>query len=547
MALLFWEGFDSYASIEQLETAKPYIVSNWQAAYSTKAVLTTTGGRFGKGRIGADNYWGWVGLINISSFAQPTEIYSGRAAYTDTDNILGGVWGSALDTNVPDIYCEVASSGVIYVTRFNANNTYTSIANSGAAVFTYNTWNWVEFRARMSTNNTTADGAFEVWLNNTKVVSANNIITKRNNSSTYWAGTTLNFSTQRSQQKMDDIYIVDTSGPAPWNTRLGDCRMVSLPPVKNGVYNTNTSIGNVGISYVFSNADITVSNGGVSVYIPGGRQAKSTHYTASGNLYFEVTVRDSYNSGADELIGITDRRSAVWVNGLGPAYGFGVKPFQRTIYSNQTAVGSIPATLAAGNTLCFAVNFDAGKFWIKPNPSSDWNSNTSANPANGAGAYTFSNPSFVTLAPYIEADNGSTYNINYGSYAFSGTVPSGFSAWNSLNGNSACFINENSGYTTDSVTVPNSPNNYETYAFANLASNVSSVIAAAIVTVERKVDAGYANVKHVIVSGQAYNSASIPLTTSPAIHRTEWITNPNTGLAWTKTQINSAQTGIVIE
>lgn len=548
MALLFWEGFDSYSSMADLRAARPFIYPNWNTRLGWEALFYTSGGRFGGARIVGDgNVWG-PGLIHIGALGySPTEMFTGHGVYlpngyADGDGLLQ-IFGNAFTSSTGDVRITINNGGIIYA--YNFNNTL--LANSASGTVTSANWFWLETRTKMSTNSSTADGIFEVWVNNTKVLSNTACITKRSNSSTGWGGISFQSYYADGGNSFDDIYITDTSGSAPWNGRLGDCRIVSLPPVKNGIYNTNTSTANVGISANNSSAGVTISNNGVSIYVPGGQIAKSTHYTASGNLYFEVTVRDSHNSGSDEVVGITDRRATASVNGSGPAFAFGVKPFNRTIYSNQSSVGNIPATLAAGNTMCFAVNLDQGKFWIKPNPSSDWNSNTGANPANGAGAYTFTNANRVTLAPYIEADYGSTYNINYGNYTFEGSVPSGFSAWNSLNGNTSALINENLGYTTDSFTIPNVANNYETYTFATIpSSNVSSVIATAVVSVQKKTDAGSATIKHVVVSGQAYNSASIGLGTSILSNRTEWLTNPNTGTQWTKSQINNAQTGIVV-
>lgn len=230
MALLFWEGFDSYSSISQLMIAKPHVQGSYYTAFGSIPEFTTNAGRFG-GCAGIQGYWTGWGLINISGFANPTELYTGRAVRVGGDNGLICFWGNAGGTGYADVFLYCAS-GFISAYRVNASDQNVLLGTAPVGNFTINTWHWLEARCKMSTNNASNDGIVEVWLNNQLIISNTSCTTKRSNTSTYYMGTNLITGTTTNTPSCywDDIYITDTSGPAPWNGRLGDLRIATVSP-----------------------------------------------------------------------------------------------------------------------------------------------------------------------------------------------------------------------------------------------------------------------------------------------------------------------------
>lgn len=238
MALLFWDGFDSYNSTSDAEAARP-IISAWAYTHSGFAYgpfLYTYNGRYGGGGWSAAD--AGTGYIDISQY-QLSEFYMGKAVnlsrttsfyhiYEQTDN--GGSYPT------PAITVEYVGSGILRVWRGKGINGYGSDVNkvllgeTPVNTFSLNDWHWVELRVKLSSSSTTNDGIVEFWLDNKLVVSNTACVTK-NYSSTYYRGTGLcveNGDGNALHNVTDDIYILDTTGPSPWNTRLGDCRIATI-------------------------------------------------------------------------------------------------------------------------------------------------------------------------------------------------------------------------------------------------------------------------------------------------------------------------------
>jgi hypothetical protein len=240
MALIFYEGFDTYNSLTELRSARPYVDPGYYVAFSGYPNFQTNEGRFG-GKSFGGGYWVYWGLINITSFTTDTELYTGRAVKLPiNDEGLICFYGNVGGTNSPDVYVTV-SAGVIYAYYVNSGGTNILLGQSSIR-FQYNIWHYIEARCKMSTDNTTSDGIVEVWLNNEKIISNTSCVTKKSNTSTTWLG--INFSsatvTNGGEWRNDDIYITDTTGPAPWNTRLGDIRIASIVPSADVGANTGT-------------------------------------------------------------------------------------------------------------------------------------------------------------------------------------------------------------------------------------------------------------------------------------------------------------------
>jgi hypothetical protein len=265
MALLFWEGFDSITTWQEMFSMIPNFVTTWDLSQGGATIATnwsSTSGRYGGGSTypGVADGWGRIYLSSI-----PSEVYTGRAIYlgiTAAGPVCGIVcfWGNdknnagySQDGPAPDIWLEHAGAGVLRVYNSTNGASWSSsrygagsgvlIGTTPAGTFRPYSWQWIEVRCKMSSSNTTNDGIVEVWLNGTKIISNTSCITKSNNAATGYFGVNTNSSYGGAT---DDIYVTDTTGAAPWNGRLGDVRITTAVPnwdvgANSGTPSTGTS------------------------------------------------------------------------------------------------------------------------------------------------------------------------------------------------------------------------------------------------------------------------------------------------------------------
>lgn len=270
MALVFWEGFDPYNNLNDLKSVKGNVQNGswWDRDQPTGAYpdigLSTTGGRFNLGKLyGPYPYSDGWGIIGFSS--NLTEFYTGRAIYISSGYDQGQlcVWSDTYNYGmaraqaaIPDVWID-SNGGNLRVLRRTSATTGGDARNSAKnstgnwvvigtwSGFKYNTWNWIEARVKMSSSNVNNDGIVQVWINNQLVVSNTATITKSANTMAAYSG--INFgcplntdSGYYSTWAVDDVYICDTTGSAPWNTRLGDLRIKTVVPVGDVSPNTGT-------------------------------------------------------------------------------------------------------------------------------------------------------------------------------------------------------------------------------------------------------------------------------------------------------------------
>lgn len=324
MALIFWEGFDLYGSQASMKAARPEFNMTFGMRLGAEpAAFGTTGGRYNGGRLVQDNILWGPALLNTTVFgASPTELYTGRAVYlpnglSDGDGILQ-VFGNAFTSTQGDVYF-TCGSGLINAYNFNG----TLLGSSPASTIISGTWFWLEARVKMSSNSTTADGIVEVWVNNRQVISNTACITKRSNSSTGYGGINLLPYYPNGGNVVDDFYITDTTGSAPWNTRLGDCRIATITV----------------------NADAGPNQGVVASGNPA-------HYTAVADVPFNSTDYITLPASA---------------SGSGEIFGHATLPSTNTFSILATAVVGVARKTDAGNA-AFKLSLKTG--------SNTYNSNT---------------------------------------------------------------------------------------------------------------------------------------------------------------------------
>lgn len=322
MALIFWEGFDTHSNLTDLVSARPLITPGWYTRFGWWPDYSTTGGRFNGGKLSQANaVWG-PGLINIGFITSPSEIYTGRAVKiggTSSTSLLH-VYGSSNLGNgdgIGDVYVTVNSGTVLLY-----NHQGTLLGQSVASIFSPNVWHWIELRVKMSSTTSSTDGIAELWLNNRKIISNTACITKTNSGSTGYSG--LNLGCYDQFDSVDDIYILDTTGTSPWNTRLGDCRIASVA---------------------------VTSDAGPNQGVPS---------TGIGNPHY--TVVDEIPSNTSDYIELTSS-----ANGYGEMFGHAPLPSNNAAYILATSVVVIGNKNDAGN--------GSFKISIQPPGGNTFNSN----------------------------------------------------------------------------------------------------------------------------------------------------------------------------
>lgn len=201
MALLFMDGFD----------AGDFIQKGWSGGSSS------TASRFGSGRSLAN-----PGRLK---FAASSQIIVGFAAVTNyTNNFNGYMFGIFTDGGATGhLLFNVDVSGVLV---YRAG---TGVIATGPLPGTFNPslWNYYEVSATIATTG----GTVVVRVNGQEVINFTG--------NTRNGGTSTNIDAIAQSQYFassvyDDLYVCDGTGPAPWNTFLGDVRVLTSSPSAAG-------------------------------------------------------------------------------------------------------------------------------------------------------------------------------------------------------------------------------------------------------------------------------------------------------------------------
>lgn len=169
---------------------------------------------------------------------------------------------------------------------------------------------------------------------------------------------------------------------------------------------------------------------------------RSTTSKTTGKVYVEATVIISVaNIHTDgDGVGFANTSFAI-DNGVSDCY-LGNDPGENSVgittdgilrQGGPAAIISGTAWGVAGDICGVAVDIGARLMWFRKSPAGIWNANPSANPATGVGGYALagglaSGPLFVGACA-VNGVTPDTVQINFGSTAFSGAIPAGFSAW----------------------------------------------------------------------------------------------------------------------
>jgi hypothetical protein len=185
---------------------------------------------------------------------------------------------------------------------------------------------------------------------------------------------------------------------------------------RNGAWNSS----NKGAAVTLSNRDHTAAWAGTAAAV-GGTDTKAQ---GSGKFYFEVAMGTV--PGFNVRVGVIQLASGLvsnaWASG---ALGLLISQAGDS-YGSDGVLGSA-TPFGDGDTVCFAVDLTANKFWTCINGSGFWNTNGAADPATGVGGYQHGASTGAPFVLYGSADGTGAASIVTGSFKY--TPPSGFSAW----------------------------------------------------------------------------------------------------------------------
>jgi len=261
MALIYYDGFDIGTDLG----AAGYTEINNMAVYSS-------GGRFGGGCLQdyGNTYYG-----ASVAFAFPEPI----------DDFIVGMAFNGNGTGNEDL--AIVTIGDVVVTKNTDNSLTVSSAEFTAksAAGIVPTTGWFQFVLVLVPGTGTA-GSYALYLNGnpTPILSGSGMATS---SSTSFGGVSFGGSGQGRQAYYDDVYVLDSTGGAPFNANMGDLKVNGYLPSATGRVNNFTNVGGA------SNVASVQSQDGDTSYVSDGNIGDEDCYevallstqTASGTIY----------------------------------------------------------------------------------------------------------------------------------------------------------------------------------------------------------------------------------------------------------------------
>lgn len=176
------------------------------------------------------------------SYAAQVTGTPGSAIYTLPQSAASLVVGQAIRSTLTTTYSflvlsgdagvtthltfRVLATGAIEVRRGTQSGT---VLGTTASVLTANAWHFIEAKATLSDS----VGAVTVRVDGVAVLTLTNVDTKNAGTNTTFDSVSISFAATANSQH-DDVYIMDTTGSAPYNDFLGDCKIETLVPTGNG-------------------------------------------------------------------------------------------------------------------------------------------------------------------------------------------------------------------------------------------------------------------------------------------------------------------------
>jgi hypothetical protein len=190
--------------------------------------------------------------------------------------------------------------------------------------------------------------------------------------------------------------------------------------VTPAVIGTNWNPGDKSSSITLSNSNLTAT--GTAGF--AGVRAVSGH--SSGKYYFELTVTTWANASTAVGIALSTANLGNFpIGSVGSAivYNSGI------VWVNNVNMGNSPmGNFPNGSIIGIAADFTASLIWFRVAPAGNWNGSATANPATGTGGISIASISGTLYPLFAPNAAGDAATANFGMSAFSGAVPSGFTA-----------------------------------------------------------------------------------------------------------------------
>lgn len=249
MAFLFADSFDHYVTADVLEKWTTQNVG----AFTSQAI-GAFGRRSSNGFRASNTTGGATGRIaHINKVLNPSGVgFVVGFAYKSSNTLIGNnCFCSINDATTPQVSLVLNTSGTISLMRGS-----TIIATSSLTLAT-GTQYYVEFDGTIDP----AAGALSVRINGGVVPWVTFSGNTRATSNTLWNGISLglmigNVFVSDGIHDFDDLYVLDKSGAAPWNTFLGDIRVDSRYATGAGATTGFTPLAGAN----WSNVDETAPN-----------------------------------------------------------------------------------------------------------------------------------------------------------------------------------------------------------------------------------------------------------------------------------------------
>lgn len=151
---------------------------------------------------------------------------------------------------------------------------------------------------------------------------------------------------------------------------------------------------------------------------------RATTSQSSGKKYLEMTAGYVANNGNIFGFGNSSLNTASFVGSDANSFGY------QSQGSGQGGLGGWTALTNMGEVVQIAIDLTNKLVWARTERHTNWNGSGTANPATATGGYSYSTTG--ALFPAWSGFDGSGENsscLNAGGFTFTGTIPSGFSAW----------------------------------------------------------------------------------------------------------------------
>lgn len=325
MALLFMDGFDHYATADIAK--KGWTISN----------APTIGAAIGR-RGGGGLSLATTGTITKTLPSTYTTLIVGTA-YANNGNGADRPIISLMDTATTHIAVQRNTT-----TNFLSILRGATVLATGTTAMAFGAFNYIELSATISDT----VGAYTLKINGVIELTASGIDT-RNGGNASVNGVQLSTTSNTGTNSIyDDFYICDTSGAAPNNDFLGDCRIDTIYPTSDGNYSDYTP--STGTSH-FALVDETAPN--------------TTDYNSGGT----VGHRDSYGMG--DLAALSSQTVyAVQVNAAALKDDAGARSIATMVRSSTTNSDG------SGVAISTSQQYVSQIFPLNPNGSVAWTETT---------------------------------------------------------------------------------------------------------------------------------------------------------------------------